>query len=297
MFVALSFIGRLPSYVIECTRQIKFFFDGEIYLIIDDVNSEFISKLSDVNIVNYESVKSYSFDEKVSKHRRKFCIIDGLHDRKELFIRSLERFFLLHNLMEKNKLEDCLFLELDNLIYDNPNNWLPEFSKYELTYMFDNFDRCSSGLMYVKSSNSLVNFMNYILNYIESSKEFLNEMTCLYRYYEQNKNTVQILPTYFKDESLTEIVYQHYPKYNNSIFDALGIGIFLLGLDTFHTGGNVQTGLKNMWGYIDYTKCKFEWKTDEKNRRIAYIWDGTNWIRINNLHVHSKQLKNGLSFN
>ena len=51
----------------------------------------------------------------------------------------------------------------------------------------------------------------------------------------------------------------------------------------------------SQWCAIDYTQDKFEWKNDEEGRRIPYIYDGTKWLRINNLHIHSKDLKSGLS--
>ena len=39
IIVALSFVGKLPSYTIECIHQIRIYFKGEVYLIIDDLNS------------------------------------------------------------------------------------------------------------------------------------------------------------------------------------------------------------------------------------------------------------------
>ena len=292
MFIALSFKGNLPSYIHQCVHQIKLFFDGDIYLITDNPPESI-----DAKIINYDSVSSKEFNEVLSRTYHKFCIVHGLSGREELFIRSLERFFLLQNLMKQENLTDCLFLEIDNLIYDNPENWLAEFSKNELCYMFDNFDRCSSGLMYVKQSSSLDGFLAYILDYMQNSNEFLNEMTCLYRYYENNKESVQILPTYWHEEHIPEMARMNYPLYKDSIFDALGMGIFLLGLDPFHTGGNVQTGMKGAWCAIDYTQQQFEWILDSEGRKIPHVLNKTSntWIRINNLHVHSKQLQNGIS--
>jgi len=196
--------------------------------------------------------------------------------------------------MKEKDLTNCLFLELDNLIYDDPEKWIEGFSKNELCYMYDNNDRCSSGLMYVKEYKSLEIFLNYILDYINNSNEFLNEMTTLYRYYEMNSNNVEILPTYYNEESIPKMAIMNYDKYN-SIFDALAIGCYLLGLDPYHTNGMITLGNKAEWCAIDYTKDIFEWKIDDKGRRNPYIFDGNNWIKINNLHVHSKDLKSGLS--
>jgi len=296
MFVALSFVGTLPSYIVESIHQIRCFFNDDIYLIVSDITSQYLSNIQkyNVTIIDYKSVCNLQFIDVVNKNMHKFCIVENLKGREQLFIRSFERFFLLRNLMVSRNLQDCLFLELDNLIYDNPHNWLNEFSKSELCYMYDNDDRCSSGIMYVKQENSLDNFLHYILDFISNSNEFLTEMTTLYRYFEMAPSKVQLLPIMWNKSDISEKANMNFSKYN-SIFDALAIGCCLLGLDPYHTQGVVTLGKKAEWCAIDYTKEVFEWKVDTQGRKIPYIYDGTQWLRINNLHVHSKQLHNGLS--
>jgi len=299
MIVCLTFIGKLPKYIIESIHQIRCYYNDEIYLIINDIDSihiEFIKKYN-VTIIDYKDVVCYNFLEVAQKNQNKFCYVDGLLDRRELFIRSFERFFVLKNLLQQKELNDCLFLELDNLIYDNPYNWVDIFSKNELCYMYDNENRFSSGLMYVKNHVALDGFLECILNFINNSSEFLTEMTVLSIYYEANKDKVEVLPTFWieTETNIPPIAYLNYHKYNDSIFDALAIGCNLLGLDPFHTGGAIQTNLKAPWCAIDYTKLSFEWKIDELGRKKPYVWNGEKWLLINNLHVHSKDLLSGLS--
>ena len=296
MFIGLSFIGILPKYIIDCVHQIRCYYKNDIYLIIDDYNSIHIPMLLKYNIklVRYDYVYDNNIIDCVNKNYHKFLIIDGLKDRKLLFIRSFERFFLIHKLMEKSNLTDCLFMEIDNLIYDDPLKWVNQFSKNELCYMFDNKDHFSSGIMYIKTSKSICNFLSYILNFIDKSNEFMSEMTCLSRYYELNKDTVQLIPIYWKDDSISSEAYINYETYGETIFDAAGIGIFLLGENEFHNNGVVVRGKKNPHSQIDYTKNLFDWKIDN-NLKKPFIWNGNNWVLINNLHVHSKELHNGLS--
>ena len=200
--------------------------------------------------------------------------------------------------MLKNNLENCLFLEIDNLIYDNPNNWLEEFKKHELCYMYDNENRFSSGIMYIKNAYSLVGFMNYVLNFINTTKtNFINEMYCLSQYYEASKATyhVHILPTHWPEEEVPNVATDNFDKYKNTLFDSAGMGIYLTGINTFHTNGELILFSKFESCKIDYTNNKFEWFLDEKNRKIPHIWNGESWLKINNLHIHSKLLKNALS--
>ena len=297
MNIALSFVGKLPKYTIHCIHQIRVFYQGEIYLIIDDLDSpylHFINKYN-VHIIDYNDVIHKEFNETFEKNRQKFMIVHKLLGREQLFMRSFERFFILYNLMVQQKLENCFFMEIDNLIYDDPNKWLEEFSKNRLCYMFNNPDHCCSGIMYIKNSDALLAFIDYLIYFIKTSYEFMSEMTCLARYYELNKTIVQLLPVYWDKEGVHKYASSNYDKYKNTIFDAASIGIYLLGTEPFHSGGVVLFNQKNVFSCNDYTNEKFEWKTDENGIRRPYILKDDQWILINNLHVHSKLLKGGLS--
>jgi hypothetical protein len=296
MFIGLSFIGVLPKYIIDCVHQIRCYYNNDIYLIIDDYNSIHIPMLLKYNIklVRYDYVYDNNIIDCVNKNYHKFLIINALKDRKLLFIRSFERFFLIHKLMQKDNLTDCLFMEIDNLIYDDPSKWVNQFSKNELCYMFDNKDHFSSGIMYIKNSQSISGYLSYLLNFINTSTEFMSEMTCLSRYYELNKDTVHLIPIYWEDHSISSEAYINYGVYGDTIFDAAAIGIFLLGENEFHNNGVVVCGKKNPHSQIDYTKNVFEWKIDN-NLKKPFIRNKDKWVLINNLHVHSKELHNGLS--
>lgn len=296
MFIGLSFIGKLPKYIIECIHQIRCYYNDNIYLILDDYNSPYLNDINKFNItlIKYQDVIDENFNKIAYKNYNKFLIVNDLNDRKLLFIRAFERFFLINNLMKNNNLNDCLFIELDNLIYDNPINWINEFSKFDLCYMFDRKDHFSSGIIYIKNTNSLSGFLDYMINFIENSNEFMSEMTCLSRYYENNKNKIQLLPIYWEDKSISNEAYMNYGIYGESIFDAAAIGIYLLGEDPIHNNGKVVCGKKHVHSEIDYTKNNIIWKK-VNNLKKPYIVNGEKLILINNLHVHSKELQNGLS--
>jgi hypothetical protein len=248
-----------------------------------------------VKIIKYMDVIDNEFINVVNKNKHKFLIIPELNERSLLFIRAFERFFLVHHLMKNNNIINCFFMEIDNLIYDDPKKWIENMSKNELCYMYDNKNRCSSGLMYIKHYSNLIGMMKYISNFIETSNEFMSEMTCISNYYELYPNKIQLLPIYWKDDTISELAYSNYSQYNNTIFDAAAIGIYLLGVNAYHNNGEIIIGEKWSLSEIDYTKNKFEWKIDEKGRKKPYIYDGEKWLLINNLHIHSKNLKDGLS--
>lgn len=300
MNLVLSFVGILPKYVIDCIYQARLFYDGDIYLIINDLNSIYINDILkyNIHIIDYMNVKSDIFDNFSIRYINKFAFVKNLKGREELFLRTFERFYLVYNLMKNNNIYDVLFIELDNLIYDDPNKWVKIFSENELCYMYDNIDRFSSGIMYIKSFKSLEVFLDVIKDYIANTKGFISEMGALSKLYDKLSDTknIQILPTYWESyvEGYNKITYENFYKYN-SIFDSAAIGIFLGGMDPCHNKGEIVKGTRWRYSKIDYTNNKFEWFIDDKGRKQPFIWNGDKWILINNLHMHSKVMDTFLS--
>jgi hypothetical protein len=297
MNIVYAFIGKLPSYSIETVYQTRLFFNGPIYFITNDYDSPLITVLEskyNVNVVRYDSVIHNEFNEVIQVAYSKFCIINELKGREKLFIYAFERFFILQNLMIQRNLTDVFFMELDNLIYDDPYKWLNGFQKSEMAYMFDNYDRGASGICYIKSGNMLIDFCNFCIMYILTHTGFLEEMGALYSFWINNKNRVKFLPVHWPDSSKPPEVQDNFEDYS-SMFDAASLGIFLGGMDPHHTNGVVTLGLKGKWSLLDYTQYKYKWEKDELGRKIPYIFSGDIWYRINNLHIHSKELKACLS--
>jgi hypothetical protein len=252
-----------------------------------------------VKIVDYKDVQSPEFLKCFQNNQHKFIFLPGLNERYALFMRSIERFFLLYNLMRNYNISDGFFMELDNLIYDDPHVWLSEFSKNELCYMFDNYNRCATGIMYVKTFNSLVRLLNFTIEYINNyndTTEWLNEMTILWGYqsYAQRFNDLQLIPTHW-DTLQYPVSSEHYDKYNNTIFDAAAIGIFLFGCDPCAVNEPAVPGVKNKFSLVDYTVYKYDWIVDRQGRKIPHVYNGKEWIKINNLHIYTKDLKPALS--
>ena len=297
MILVYAFVGPLPSYSLETIHQARLFFDGDIYFIVSDIENPLIDTLKTkygVTIVSYESVKDEKFQTVVNLTQQKFCFVNGLKGRENLFVHAFERFFILANLMKQKSLSDVFFVELDNLLYNDPRLWEESFRKYEMSYMFDNFNRGSSGICYIQNTNILDEFLNHNLQFILSTTKFLTEMTTLYTFWEQNQTRVGMLPTHWIDTSQPSQTHQEFNDYN-SIFDALSMGIYLGGIDPHHSKGQLTLGLKSEWGLIDYTKYVYEWREDDIVRKIPYVNRGSSWIRINNLHIHSKNLESCLS--
>jgi len=298
MILVYCFIGKLPEYAVDTIYQTRLFYDGSIYFIVDDMESDYIIELKEkynVTIINYTDVVDINFIHCVSNNLPRFPIVNGLQGREKLFIYSFERFFVLYQLMDKFNLTNVFFLELDNLIYNDPNTWEEQFNNTDMSYMYDNNDRCASGICYIKNKDLLNKFNEYCKHYINTTSKFMTEMTALYEFWELNKENIQILPTHWPSNNVPLETYMNYYRYNDTIFDSAGLGIYLGGMDPYHTKGVITKGLKSIWSAIDYTPYQYDWKIDEKGRKIPYILYNNKWIRINNLHIHSKDLQSCFS--
>ena len=124
MNVVLSFIGKMPEYIIECVKQLRLFFKDSIYIIYDDVSNEIREVLDNYNVIwiEYIYVKSMRFD--LISDSKKFMYVENLKDREELFLRSYERFYLLDELIRLHNLKNVWFMEIDILMYVDPNIFL-----------------------------------------------------------------------------------------------------------------------------------------------------------------------------
>ena len=123
--------------------------------------------------------------------------------------------------------------------------------------------------------------------YVDQCKGFISEMSGNWLI----KDKAYFLPIHWKDEKYNELSYQNYGNFGKSIFDGSSLGIYFFGLDPVHK----NPSNKNNFAEIDYTKYKYEWIDDEKNRKRPYLIINNEKILINNLHIHSKNLKAGLS--
>ncbi len=302
MNVCYCFIGTLPSYILEQAYQLRLFYDGPAYCILNDVSSPIVKILQDtykIQIIPYEEVVHTQFLQLIERTGHKFHIAHGLKGREKLFIYSFERFYVLYNLMRKYSLRNVLFLELDNLIYDDPRQWLHSLEHIDIAYLFDNYDRASAGISYIRHADILQTMLGYFTIYIQNDTGFINEMSALYRFYEfmEKKKTARMsfLPIHWKDPAQPPQTYALSNVFKDSIFDALSIGIYLAGIDTYHSMGKIETKKKSPWGLIDYTSYTYEYIYDEKGRKIPYILHEGRRFRINNLHIHSKDLVHHLS--
>lgn len=295
MNVVLSFIGKMPSYIEECIKQLRLFFDGPIYLIYNDIDNTIKNniELYNINFINYDNIRSERFDF-ISKNKS-FCVVDRLEDRRELFKASYERIYLLENLILKYNLENIWFMEIDILMYTNPNIFFQELKNKPYAYFYHDKDHCCSAILYVKDYLSMQPIMESLDSY---NNGFMSEMKALYYHY-SNHNDDYLLPIINNNVKEPYPAWKNFGKLYNCIFDGATKGQFLFGVDKIHTNNVIiRNDSSKLTTHIPFWNYgQFLWYKNQNGLNIPYFKDNFNNIMpIVNLHIHSKDLISAVSY-
>ena len=301
MNIVLSFIGKMPSYIIECVTQLRLFFKDSIYVIYNDISDEIKNKLNehDVKLIEYETVISERFNN--LQKNVKFNNVIGLTGREELNKRSYERFYLLEELMKKHKLENIWFMELDIIMYVDPNIFLPTLKNYPYCYCYHDNDKCNGSIFYIKNVESLQPILKTFDTHTRTDN--MTEMYSLFIHLQNNKDDM-LFPLIYSSDS-NKYYWMYYGLFNGYIFDGAIIGQYFFGLDPYHSNGiinkqNIEDINKlylfnncvKIWNYI------VEWIPDKNNLLFPYIREHPKGLLkpIVNMHIHSKDLISAVSY-
>lgn len=293
MIVVYVYIGTLPEYIVENINQTRLYYSGKIVLVTNDVHSEYIEKIKskDIELLPYSYFMDNKFIETVNKKIDKFCIVEKLGDRKLLFIRSFERFFILKKVMEYFQYTDVLFLELDMLIYFNPEDYKEYFSQKEIAFTFTDNKYICTAICYIKSVKILEELTSYFLNFIQTSTGFISEMTALGDWCLEpgQESKILYLPGLWKDDRYSKEIWENYSP-PIGLFDSMGFGVEIDGPDTPHRAEWEAKGRK-WWAtqvhYYDYTIIE----KIVNDRREFFIVNGQDEIKVECIHMHSKNVK------
>jgi hypothetical protein len=248
-------------------------------------------------LINYNTVISERFNTTCAK--RNYAIVDRLEDRKLLFMRSFERFYLLDELIKQHNLKYVWFMELDILMYTSPNTFIDRLKGVPVAFAYHRTDHCNSGIFYVKDSEAIQPILSTFDNFTEG---FISEMRALYAYSAKNKHESLFFPLVIKSTE-NHLYWKDIDKFNNYLFDGAILGMYYFGIDPIHTNGKIVTNNKqvydmdkkflNIWKYGDLI-----WQRNQDNLQIPYfkLKDSEQIIPIANLHIHSKDLKSAVSY-
>lgn len=299
-FVLVHLGKQLPPYIFTCISQIRLFNPVEdLYLIAEEeALSEYIQKKlikKNVHIIYTSTLEKTSHHEIFLKNSR----LDTSF-KEGFWLKTSERFFYIESLMKHLDLHDVIHLENDVLIYFALSDYINSFDSYNnIAAIFDADDRCIASLIYFKNGTSIEFLTRFIAN--KSSKNFNDmEVIALFKREmgDQYINNLPIItPEFVRIQPLknklghttqTPHLYYNNIELFNSIFDAAALGQYVGGTDPMH---GHKPGFVNERCLFDASRLTIIWKEDYQKRKIPYAEYEGKEVKINNLHIHCKNLK------
>lgn len=218
-----------------------------------------------------------------------------------------ERFLYLHSFIEQNDLHHVFHLENDNMLYVDLEDLLPIFKeKYpSIAATFDNDERGIAGFIYFADAKGLKQFAEFIAKTANKAPKGKtlgkanNDMFMLAKFKKESPEAIDHLPIIMKEYILKEklisrrgrtvadgFLFAKNGEQFQSIFDAAALGQYFGG-----TSEKVGFGFISKSCIFNPSFLQYEWLVDSKGRKVPYALYNEKKYRINNLHVHCKNLK------
>ncbi len=277
--------NEFPPHINDCISQlIKFKYD--IHLV--------LSKPLHHHIENADAISLSSIEEYTDNRYETFTVNHpDIHFRDSFWLRVSNRFFIIDNYSKKNNLENFIYIENDVLLFSDFARVVEVLknTRCEMCVSVDSERRAVPCLIYFKDHGATTKLANHFYN-----NRNWNDMENLFTYFYGNRDSVVNFPIIPKNSGLElrsqtgitatgDIDYSNLFDEFDSIFDPQAIGQYIGGLDQRIHKHNTL-GFINETTIFDVSKFEYTW-VDSKP---YIIFDGRK-IAINNIHVHSKDLK------
>ncbi len=294
-------IGKqLPAYIYDAINQARLFNqDAAIFLVANHpalVNIEKGALEDKVIIVEIESLmrtQEHQFFIKNSRLDKRY--------REGFWTYTTERFFCIDELMRQLELKNVFHLESDNMLYVDLKELLPIFCEnYQgIGAVFDHENRCVPSFVYFSKPAASQLLAEHLSQTARSGK---NDMETLSAYRKKHgKQHVDSLPIitneYIMDHLAPRdaLLFSNHIALFHSIFDAAAIGQYLGGGDP--RLGFYPPGFINETCVFNPSLLTHKWETDGEGRKVPFIIYNNKQYRVNNLHIHAKDLKKFTSNN
>lgn len=241
---------------------------------------------------NVHMITEKKFFPQLDRYKKKICIydtskfnIDSFNKNSRLdknfrngfWENTSKRIFYLYEFMKLYNIKNALHIENDVLLY----NKMKYNMENKIYLVMDSVNRCIPSIMYIPDYTHLTILIeNYIFD--------KNDMVNLANFYNKNRENILTFPI-INDSKVKSMYNENYDTFE-SIFDGAAIGQLLGGVDPRNISGNT-IGFVNETCEIKYNNYVFKWVLNEDNIKVPFINIDNKWILINNLHIHSKNLK------
>lgn len=290
MSIILVHIGKnLPDYFEYCVKQIRRYFSGDVYI---SCSSECLydKDYREYNLIHLP-IERYLNSTRMEEYNRTF-----MNKEEDFWNFTFKRLFVIEEIVKERNLNNVIHIENDNLIYTDPstidfsiykdkvavNPVGPKYGAYSYIFIPNN-----SSIKDLNDSNiSTLMEGRDVLSKRYDEGGFVTEMLIagelLYR------KIVDALPTLPEGEGSDNI--GHF----NSLFDGSCHGQYIFGIPS-----KPEPGWMEMKRYVGeafiFKKYDVIWMPNKNGHKEPHIVDNNNGMwKLNNLHVHSKQLWKGM---
>lgn len=210
------------------------------------------------------------------------------------------RLIYIENFLKEFKLTDVYHFENDVLLYYDLKEHHGKFQDLykNMAITTGGPDKSMTGFMFIKNSDSLSMMTRFFIDILQVygikgtlekyGMDMVNEMTLMRVYGKEHPSQLQDLPILpYGEFSKNFLIF-------NSIFDPASWGQFIGGTMDGIPGAKPQDHYigRMLKEHPDYTVI---FSIDNEGRKIPYFKYSNNEIKINNLHIHSKNLNKYMS--
>jgi len=291
MDIILVYLGeKIPSYITTCIEQIRYFTNDRIVLVLSHAPRYHFDPSDNITVVIVESLEKQDDWKRFKEvnHLKKYDNPGnvGAYTYNNLWESSCERFYVIEAVMDMLAIENALHMEVDNLIYDQPDSKFLESycgKAIGLTQITETL--ASANVMYIGSRESLRTLNGKLNDLMEAGDytnkygdEMMNEMRMLKIISDENHDLISYLPTFPTKES-------------QYIYDCISWGQYI--------GGTIQIPDKSfahdshlVSREINKGTYDVVWKM-QNDFKFPYVLDKTKGEiqPLFILHIHSKNLE------
>lgn len=265
----------LPNHLFDCIKKIKKLSNIPIYLLTDKT-----CEIEDIEIIDIKKYTELNWLNDIN------CFpVDNF---QHLWKSSCFRLFYIKIFLEEKNLNHILHFDNDVLLFEKPETIIENMCKINQDYLITahNDYEVVMGMSYIKNFESLKNITSFIkgelikgFGYLQSKYgNWPNEMQLISKC--QLYDTLPILPSKISTERYSK----HFDIFG-SVFDPSSYGQYFAG-----TFNEKKPGWCGEHHEIGKHIIKNKINVFMENKNPYLICEGYK-IKINNLHIHSKQTK------
>jgi hypothetical protein len=248
---------------------------------------------ADIDGVVFTSIEDFYNPEEFKKIEDK--ILSSHNFRQGFWLKTLERFFVIHQYMSTFEIFQVFHAELDQLLFEGSNlvKKIENSGKTGIFVPFHTVDQAVASVFYCNDIETLAS----LLDYAKKENDFYNEMSLIAIWAKSSPNQIFALPTLSTVIYGSEVFARHgistlTQEQVGGIVDAAQLGQWVGGEDP----RNIPLSTKPTNHYLETKNLEIVSKSQlskaklslQRNDRLTITTESSSSIRIYNLHLHSK---------